>query len=75
MEETMSDRPLKSLASHNAAAGSFYDRPTVDVPNGIACPACGAELVDVDRSCVLTSAPPKYAASCLACRWRGYRTC
>lgn len=35
------------------------------------CPKCGAVL-DVDRSRLLTSHPPKYNAACKTCEWRGY---
>lgn len=44
-----------------------------DAPNGIACPTCRNELVDVDRNEVLTSAPPQYRIRCPACGWGGYR--
>jgi DNA-directed RNA polymerase subunit RPC12/RpoP len=67
----MSDKKLKSLDDHNKAALAAYD-PDPLVPNGIACPKCGAELFDMANIC-LTSMPPKTPVECKACGWRGSR--
>ncbi len=65
-----------SLEDWNNRAGHRYGEPwksSMNVPNGIACPKCHAELVDCDRRVLLTSAPPKYDIKCMACGWKGYR--
>jgi len=41
-------------------------------PNGLACPQCGAPLLDSDGA-VLTSYPPQKNVHCDKCRYRGYR--
>ena len=41
-------------------------------PNGIACPQCGAELMDTNPY-VLSSNPPKKNVHCEKCGWKGYR--
>lgn len=45
------------------------------LPNGIACPKCGLELVDTDRSRQLASYPPQYNIHCenKDCNYHGYR--
>lgn len=42
-------------------------------PNGIACPECGAELVDMQSNEILTSNPPKIRIRCPVCEYFGYR--
>ncbi len=42
--------------------------------NGIACPWCGAELVDTDKDgTLLMSNPPQKNVHCPNCNWHGYR--
>lgn len=53
----------------------FKDEQDINVPNGIACPGCGEELVDVDRSMILCSNPPQYSVICPKCSYRGNRYC
>ncbi len=57
-------------ASHRSDS---FRNPPINVPNGIACPKCHAELVDCDRRVLLTSNPPQYDIKCMACGWKGYR--
>jgi hypothetical protein len=47
----------------------------VNVPNGIACPKCGEELVDDDRRVRCMSDPPQYHVHCPACGHKTYRVC
>ena len=51
------------------------DREIADLPNGIACPDCGKELVDPLRAFMLMSKPPQTAVLCLACGFTGRRNC
>jgi ribosomal protein S27E len=42
-------------------------------PNGVACPECGAELMDTHPNNVLMSYPPKLRVKCSECAFEGYR--
>lgn len=68
---------LKSLAEHNSITstvhrGLFPEKP---VPNGIACPKCGEELLDSKPNEILTSIPPQKSVKCSndKCDFNGYR--
>jgi hypothetical protein len=63
---------LISLEEHNKKHGTLYDftRPR---RNGIACPACGCELIDSNPSTVLASYPPQYRVHCSSCDYHGTR--
>jgi len=70
-------KKLKSLEEHNnslliSGSGFWNSEP---VKNGIACPKCGDELVDVNPNEVLTSIPPKKFIRCenKNCGYSGYR--
>lgn len=43
------------------------------VYNGIACPDCGSELLDVYPDITLMSSPPQYRIECSDCSYKGYR--
>lgn len=64
---------LKSLEDHDRERYARHDFVTKERPNGIACPKCGAELIDTMPNCVLASLPPRLAISCLKCAWTGSR--
>lgn len=70
-------QPLQSLEEFNKKRREFYDK--IDAShnkprtNGIACPKCGAELVDSNPSSTLMSNPPKKDIHCLSCDYSGYR--
>jgi predicted RNA-binding Zn-ribbon protein involved in translation (DUF1610 family) len=66
-------KKLKTLEAHNAAARQAYAQSAAAHKNGIACPDCGAELVDPSPNITLTSNPPMKATKCLACGYKGYR--
>lgn len=42
-------------------------------PNGIACPRCGAELLDSTPNTILTTNPPKMAIHCDDCGYKDFR--
>jgi hypothetical protein len=64
---------LKSLEQHNKETVDYlYQMNTYPRPNGIACPKCGAELMDTNSE-VLCSNPPKHNINCSKCEYRGYR--
>ena len=42
-------------------------------PNGIACPSCGADLLDKSPGSVLYSDPPQTSTHCVDCGHQGYR--
>lgn len=66
---------LTSLTQHNAKALErvFGNRPHFDIPNGIACPSCGKELVDDTHTIQIQTNPPQYKCHCPACGWMGAR--
>ena len=43
--------------------------------NGIACPNCGAEMLDSNPMETLTSNPPQKRIHCSNCHYVGYRYC
>jgi hypothetical protein len=66
---------LKTLAEHNAIAGSsqFSMNNNNPIPNGIACPKCGEELMDSNPMLTLTSFPAQKNVNCSKCDYVGYR--
>lgn len=42
-------------------------------PNGIACPACNAELWDTNPMMILASNPPQLNVHCPKCGFKSYR--
>jgi DNA-directed RNA polymerase subunit RPC12/RpoP len=66
---------MKSLDEFNAERGrhwKFLNDPS-PVPNGIACPECGKEMLDSNPMVTLTSNPPQKNIHCPECSYRGYR--
>ena len=65
---------LKSLDEHNEQRrrALLYD-PDAQQPNGIACPECGKELLDIQRWLTLASNPPQKRTGCQHCGYTGYR--
>jgi hypothetical protein len=68
-------KKLKTLEQHNADAMAISSSQLRDnpIPNGIACPKCGEELVDSNPSITLTSLPTKKSTHCAKCDYKGYR--
>lgn len=66
---------LKSLQKHNEDNFNYLQQlnDNSPIPNGIACPKCGEELLDSTPNIVLTSNPPQYNVNCPKCGYRGYR--
>ena len=69
-------KKLKSLEEHTMNStfhwGLMMRNP---VPNGIACPKCGEELLDTQPNVTLTSMPPQKNVGCSSdkCDYTGYR--
>ena len=70
----MANTDLKSLEDFNSDQHKKYDRPKV-AKNGIACPKCGAELIDTSPGTILASNPPQKNIGCEVegCDYVGYR--
>jgi len=66
---------LKTLEEHDAERAAIWKRGDGNepLPNGIACPKCGKELLDVQRAITVSGRPPKKNVWCPACDWRGTR--
>lgn len=66
---------MKSLDEFNSARASahFAANEPSPRPNGIACPSCGAELLDSSPMVTLTSYPPQKNVHCGNCDYRGLR--
>jgi hypothetical protein len=63
---------MKTLDEYNQEAiSNFLEMNTYPRPNGIACPKCGKEMVDLDNT-VLCSIPPQKNIGC-ECGFRDYR--
>ena len=64
---------MKTLEQHNTECmeiAEYYNQ--YPKSNGIECPECKHELVDIDDM-ILTSNPPQKNIACPKCKWRGYR--
>jgi C4-type Zn-finger protein len=70
-------KKLKSLHEHNNMSSTFHFglMEQSPVPNGIACPKCGEELLDTHPNVTLASMPPKKNVGCSSdkCDYTGYR--
>lgn len=66
---------LRTLQEHDAARMALHNERTSNTPrpNGIACPTCGAELLDSRPNVSLQSYPAKKNVHCLMCGYTGYR--
>jgi hypothetical protein len=73
--KTSTHSGLKSLDEHNSNAWSTQTRwfSNEPIPNGIACPKCGNELMDTNPMMTLTSHPAKKNVHCSKCEYKGYR--
>lgn len=71
-------KKLTSLEDHNNWQSSFSNmnlNSNEPVPNGIACPKCGNEMVDSEPMVILTSNPAQKNVACQDkdCGFTGYR--
>lgn len=67
---------MKTLDEHNRQRTRQYldtKWPIGTVKNGIACPKCGAELLDSKPTETLLSNPPQKNVNCDECGYVGYR--
>ncbi len=73
--KTSTHSGLKSLDEHNSNAWSTQTRwfSNEPIPNGIACPKCGNELMDTNPMMTLTSHPAQKSVHCSKCEYKGYR--
>lgn len=62
-------KKLKTLEEHNLL---FFESSESKL-NGIACPNCGEELIDINPNVILTSYPPKTLIGCNSCEFNGDR--
>lgn len=63
---------MKTLEEHNREAMELMKLSDAPRGNGIACPKCGAELVD-EPGVSLPTNPPKTPIHCLKCDYGGSR--
>ena len=70
---------LTPLAEHDAERNKAWTKmlgPSVvlGTPNGIACPHCGAEMIDLGAlPFIARTFPPNVTIRCPVCDWRGGR--
>lgn len=64
---------MKTLEEHNAERMQKYTLIGKPHANNIACPQCGAELLDSNPGVTLASFPAQKEIHCDACGFRGYR--
>jgi|APSaa5957512535_1039671.scaffolds.fasta_scaffold56307_2 hypothetical protein len=67
MLKTLKDNDAEALERHAGLNGTGARL------NGIECPMCQAELVDVNPMMALMSHPPRYQVGCSECNWTGTR--
>jgi uncharacterized protein with PIN domain len=71
------EKKLKTLSEHNSRSSTFHSvlLQQKPIPNGIACPKCGEELLDTKPNEILTSIPPQKSIRCAnkECNFVGYR--
>ena len=66
-------KKLIELKEYNQQRRKTYRRSKEPVPNGIACPECGKEMVDTHPGVTLMSLPPKKDIHCPECGYKDYR--
>ena len=66
---------MKTLDEYNAEQRAKFTQQEGPVLNGIACPECGAELMDTHPNITLLSNPPQKNVKCSKCDYSGYRVC
>ena len=68
-------KSLISLREHNQQIIESVPDPQLDValPNGVACPTCGNELLDTHPNLILNYKPPQKHIKCSKCAFRGVR--
>lgn len=68
---------LMDLRAWNDRRTAYWRTPSSRAPrlNALACPECGAELVDKDPTTMRPSNPPRFDVNCSAdeCHWSGVR--
>ena len=64
---------LKTLEQHNDERRQGAEYLRWPHGNGIACPNCGDELLDINPMMTLTSNPPQKEIHCPSCHYHGYR--
>ena len=64
---------MKTLDEHNAERRRLHSLGNEPRPNGIACPTCGSELLDLNPMETFTSNPPQKKIGCPKCSYVGYR--
>lgn len=68
---------MKTLNDHNSEKLKCYaklddnEKPNTGVPNGIACPECGKQMLDTKT--MARSYPPKRKVFCPACNYRDWK--
>lgn len=67
------DKTMKTLEQHNQEIQDSAWKP-YPRPNGIECPLCKAELLDINSN-VLLSYPGQKEVKCSKCVWTGTRLC
>jgi len=67
------EKTLRNLDEADSEAQKRYRMDWGPRPNGIACPDCGAELMDSNPGQVLASLPPRTAIHCPKCGYIGSR--
>lgn len=66
-------KKLISLEEHNNKAYNSQPVGGPPQPNGIACPQCGDELLDISPGMVLPTQPPQTYVACGSCGFQGHR--
>lgn len=74
-DDTEPKKQLISLEEHNNKNRNLHIDSNESIPNGIACPKCGEELVDSNPNQTLLSYPPQKNIECIKCKYTGYRKC
>lgn len=69
----MTLKTLEESNAENRAKHETHSWVAQNVPNGIGCPKCGAELVDRQPGIRTNSNPPKTDVRCLVCGFFGSR--
>lgn len=67
---------MKTLKEHNDEAWKAWSMANREEakPNGISCPECFSELVDL-KGVRLLSIPPQCHVLCPNCGYKGFRVC
>lgn len=64
---------MKPLSKHNSEKLLFWQTLNKPRLNGLSCPKCEYELIDIEPQIILMTDPPQTKIKCSNCNFEGHR--